>query len=456
MHARRHGTDCGIGHFHSVQRRLVIDVHQIAVVIGLDAFEQMSLIVLAAAHQRGDVIGQLQRREQVIGLADGGGQRLAVRPFQAVGFGVFRGGQRAAAVADLNAGGATQAELLGVVVDGLDAGQTAHLIEKVVARNGDGLTYVHAAVGISQPPDPALGLGIFVEGIHALVLNGGGGGDDAGFQRGHRRDHFKGGAGGIGAVNGPVEHGQAVVGQQGVVVPAEGGQVKAGVGGQCQHLAGAHLDHGGCAAPLVAVLVDHALDGGGESRLGGGLQIQIQRQGHGVAGLWLVNVHFAGGFALVVGGDQAGAVLSPQPLLKGLFRAALAHQRIHGIPLVPVIWPVLGVNAGDAAQNVGGGGGSVLPQGGLSRSHADKMPVGDLGDQLRGHILGKNIAAAAIELIAHAGDEPGLRVGIRFVNAEQRPQGGQHLMGRQLVVELGLFQKIGEIRILPGGKVQVG
>ena len=84
------------------------------------------------------------------------------------------------------------------------------------------------------------------------------------------------------------------------------------------------------------------------------------------------------------------------------------------------------------------------------------MPVGDLGDQLRGHILGKNIAAAAIELIAHAGDEPGLRVGIRFVNAEQRPQRGEHLMGRQLVAELGLFQKIGEIRILPGGKVQVG
>ena len=415
----------------------------------------MGLIVVAAAHQRSDVVGQLQGGEQVIGLADGGGQGLAVGPLQLMGLGVFRRGQRALAVADLDAGGAAQTELGGVIVDGLNAGQTAHLVKEVVARHGDGLADVHPPVGIAQRPHPAPGLGILVEGIHALVLNDGGGGDDAGFQRRHGGDHLESGAGGVGAVHGTVEHGQPLVGQQLVVVPAKGGGNERGIGGQRQHAAGAHLHHGGGAAPLVAVLVDHALDGGGQRVLRGGLQVQIQRQRHGTAGLGLLDVGLAGDLPLVVGGHQTGAVLTPQPVLKGLFHAAFAHQRVHGVALFPVFRPILGVDAGDAAQNVGGIGGVIGPDGILPRGHAGEIAVDDPGDQLRGHVQSEHIAAAARQLIADAGDQPGLGVGVFAVDVKQRPQVGQQLGGRGLALQLAAVQKLGEGLLVAGGQIQV-
>ena len=378
--------------------------------------------MLAAAHQRGDVVGQLQGGEQVIGLADGGGQGLAVRPLQIVGLGVLRRGQRTLAVADLDAGGAAQTELRGVIVNGLDAGQTAHLIKEVVAGHGNGVTDIDAAMGIAQRPHPAPGLGILVEGVHALVLNDGGGGDDAGLQRRHGGVHLEGGAGRVGAVDGAVEHGQPLVLQQLVVALGEGGQVKGGVGGQRQHLAGAHLHHSGSAAPLIAVLVDHALDGVGQRVLGGGLQVKIQRQRHGAAGLRLLYIELAGDLALFIGGYQPGAVVAVEPVLKGTLHAAFTHQSVHRVALCLIFRPILRVNAGDAAQNVGGVGGVVLPDGGLSRGDAGKIAVGDLGDQLRGHILGKDVAVPARQLIADACDQPGLHGGIAAVDVVHLPQ----------------------------------
>ena len=72
--------------------------------------------MLTVAYQRGDVVGQLQRRKQVIALADGGGQGLTVGPLQIVGLGVLRGGQSALGLgavgaADLDAGVLPQTEL---------------------------------------------------------------------------------------------------------------------------------------------------------------------------------------------------------------------------------------------------------------------------------------------------------------------------------------------------------
>ena len=86
--------------------------------------------MLTVAYQRGDVVGQLQRRKQVIALADGGGQGLTVGPLQIVGLGVLRGGQSALGLgavgaADLDAGVLPQTELGGIVVQRLNARQTA-------------------------------------------------------------------------------------------------------------------------------------------------------------------------------------------------------------------------------------------------------------------------------------------------------------------------------------------
>ena len=228
--------------------------------------------MLAAAHQRGDIVGQLQGGEQVVGLADGGGDGLAVRPLPVVAVRPLRRGQHTAGIADLNAGGRAKTELGGVAVQRADPGQASHLVEEVVAGDGDGLGHIDAPVGSAALLiDPAHGLGMRIIGIDAAVLNDGGGGDDAALQRRHGGTHLEGGAGGVHTLRGAVEHGQTIIRHKRLVVLVEGGQVIGGVAGQCQHLAAAHRYHGGSAAALVAVLVDHAGDGVGQRLLHIGL-----------------------------------------------------------------------------------------------------------------------------------------------------------------------------------------
>ena len=181
----------------------------------------------------------------------------------------------------------------------------------------------------------------------------------------------------------------------------------------------------------------------------------IQRQRHDIAGLRFLHIDLAGDLALVVGGDQPGAVLAPQPVLKGLLHAALAHQRVHGIALVPVFRPILRVNAGDAAQNVGGIGSVVIPDRGLPRGDTGKIAVGDLGDQLGGYVLGKHIALPAGQLIADTGNKPGLRAGIAVADAEQRPQVFQQRRRGGLDRQLVFRQKLGKGLVIPGGQVQI-
>ena len=208
MHAPGHSAQRSIGHFDCIYRLVVVHVQKPRVVVGLDVLQQMSLIVIAAAHQRGHVVGQLQRREQVVGLADGGGNGLAVGPLLIVAFRPLGGGQHAAGVADLNAGGLPQPELGGVAVQCPDTGEPSHLIEKVVAGVGDGLRHIDASVGgAGLTVDPAHGLRILVIGVDTAVLDDGGRRDDAALQCRHRRHHLECGAWGINALGGAVEHG---------------------------------------------------------------------------------------------------------------------------------------------------------------------------------------------------------------------------------------------------------
>ena len=57
------------------------------------------------------------------------------------------------------------------------------------------------------------------------------------------------------------------------------------------------------------------------------------------------------------------------------------------------------------------------------------MPVGDLTDDLRRHVLGEGVAAAAVQLVAHAGDVAGLGHGAAAVDVVQLTQGLQQLCG---------------------------
>ena len=288
-----------------------------------------------------------------------------------------------------------------------------------------------------------------VIGIDAAVLNDGGGGDDAALQRRHGGTHLEGGAGGVHALRGAVEHGQPLVRHQRLVVLVEGGQVIGGVAGQCQHLAAAHRYHGGSAAALVAVLVDHAGDGVGQRLLHIGLQVDVQRQRHRPAGLGLPGVQLAGELAVFVGGDEAFAVSAPQVRLKGLLHTGLTHQIVHGVALVRVTHiaglfiaaPLLLPDGADGAEDMGGQRGVIDAGGGGVDADALVPPVGDEAQHLRGHILGKGIAAAAVQLIPHARHQPGLRVRQTLVDVVQRPQLRQQLLPGSVLRQFIFLQK---------------
>ena len=283
--------------------------------------------------------------------------------------------------------------------------------------------------GAALPVDPAHGLWVAVIGVDTAILNDGGRRDDAALQRRHGGTHLEGGAGGVGALCGPVEHGQPLVGHQILVVLIERGQIVGGVAGQRQHLAAAHADHGGRAAAFVAVLVDHAGNRLGQRPLHIGLQVDVQRQRHGAAGLRLPCVQLAGELAVLVGGDEPPAVRAPQVLLEGLLHAVLAHKVVHGVPLVGVAHiaglfvaaPLLLPDGPDGAQNVGRQRGVVHPCGGGADADALVPPVSDEAQHLRGNVLGKRIAVAAVQLVPHADDQPRILLRQALVDMVQRP-----------------------------------
>ena len=101
-------------------------------------------------------------------------------------------------------------------------------------------------------------------------------------------------------------------------------------------------------------------------------------------------------------------------LLKGLLHAALAHQVVHGVVVVILIFvvPILGKDAAHPAQDMGGIGGVIHPLAGGTCGHACKVAIHHLADDLYGNILGKHIPAGHLRAVADPGDEAGLVVGI--------------------------------------------
>ena len=75
---------------------------------------------------------------------------------------------------------------------------------------------------------------------------------------------------------------------------------------RCQHLAAANTHHHRCAATDHAVLLRHGLDGLGQGFFRVLLQVDVQGQGHGTAGLRFLGIELAGDLALLIGGDDAG------------------------------------------------------------------------------------------------------------------------------------------------------
>ena len=196
------------------------------------SFQQVGGVPGAAVDQGGDIVGQLNGGDLSALLTDGHGQGVAVVPGAAHGLGILRAGQDARLLIQLYPSLLPQAEALGIVPQAVDAQLAAHLIEEVVAGVGDGLADGLISVGIAVlPVDPAHGAVLGVIGVPALVLDLGVGGDDALLQSGDAGDHLKGGAGGVQALEHPVEQGLQWVGGILGVVRVVLGQVEGRVGG---------------------------------------------------------------------------------------------------------------------------------------------------------------------------------------------------------------------------------
>ena len=221
----------------------------------------------------------------------------------------------------------------------------------------------------------------------------------------------------------------------------------------------------------------HGLDGLGQGFFCVLLQVDVQGQGHGTAGLRLLGIELAGDLALLIGGDDAGALGAVEIGFKGLFRALAAYQGVHGVTLhIPVagnaiLWiahPVLVVNRTQTAQNVGGIFGVVHPGRGGAGGHAPVLAVRRLADELHGHIVGKDILGIRQtldgQLVAYPGDGPGLVLGIAAVDIEQLPQLGHkpvRLQSRRHLGERGIgnvlvFQKQGKALAVGRFRIAVG
>ena len=434
----------------------------------------MGVVAGAAPDQGCHVVGQLEGREELAGLAEPRPRGLILAGL------VLR--QCAGALIDLNARALPQAEGPAVGVEPVQPQGVAHLSEEVVAGDSDGLTDVDAAVPApGAVVEPAVGVAVGVPGVGpgAGGVDDGGGGDDAALQGRHGGEGLEGGAGGVGAGDGPVHVGVAgILAEKGVVLGV-GALAVGGIGGKGQDLAVRHADHRRRRAPVdrllsvLQVLLVHGLDGPGQNLLHLGLEVDVQGQGHGAPGLGLDGVDFAGDLALLVGGDEAGAVPAPEVLLKGQLHPVLAHLIVQavvgeaggvlprlpgGVPLRVEAVPLLpGLELPHPAQDVGGVVGVVLAHGLAADDHALKGPVVEDGDELHGQVLREDVGhghrvgcqLAQAQLVEHAQHQPGLLAGEVGGHAEVGPHELQEVGG-------GEGRGAGELQLVQQGLAHEG
>ena len=343
---------------HAVQQLGLILIDHLREVAGLDVLEDVGGVPVAAVDQSGNVVGQLERGDLGIALADGGGEQVAAVPGGAQLLAGLGTGHPAAVPAQLKAGALPQAEHGGVLADEVDAQPVAHGVEVDVAGVLDGVGHVlHAvaaavlevvpaggvvvAVGVLLPlgvPEAA-GVQDFLRGGHQSLLEGR-----------HTHNHLEGGARGVQAVDGPV-----VEGLQGVVegliveggVAVNGGQVVGGVGGHGQYASG-HVGHHHGAA--LGVLRLQALNAVGQGPLGRLLEADVNGQAHiaprlrlqRLAGLAVGKPVLGDNLAVCIGVDGPLSRSALQVGLKGQLHAVLAHGVVHLVSVdVLIVLPVV-------------------------------------------------------------------------------------------------------------------
>ena len=256
-----------------------------------------------------------------------------------------------------------QAKEPGGLVDQVDAGEPADLIEIVVTGNSQSLADIQPAVGrMLGGPEHTAGPVAHVgkAGVDALVNDGKARLDDLIVQRRHRRDHFENGAGRIGGNEGTVKEGVVVLLQNVVVILKEGGKVIGGIAGAGQDLSGLDRhDHYGAALGIHAALA--AADAvfpqiqncSFQLILADPLQIQVDGKFHVVAGYRLGDIVLLNDGAIDGDGRRPQAVGTVELQLKGLLQAGPTHLGIHGVVILLVVFPLFCVHLSNVAENMG-------------------------------------------------------------------------------------------------------
>ena len=255
-------------------------------------------------------------------------------------------------------------------------------------------------------------------------------------QSGHGGDDFVGRAGGVGCAEGTVKEGLVGVGFNVCPVLIQSGKVVGGIAGTGQDLTGFHVhDHNGTAGGIVALLgfhvsfvdfrVAHFQDQLFQGILSGDLQVQIQGGFHVVACLGGGLTDDLAGFLIpdvgvvllqngAVTGDHVhtGSVNAVEVVFKGFLKAGLTDVCVHGVALVLVLGPVVGVHTAHITQHMGGVFGVIFPDGGGFHHQARGVQLQNGAEVFVGNVLDEGVGgqignAAKVKFVADAHNGPG-------------------------------------------------
>ena len=347
---------------------------QILIVPRDDAGQKRRFIPCALVGQGRGVAGQLQGGEFIQALADDGLQHVRAEPagvFARVLLVLFlRVRARADRLRQLDARRLAEAEGLGHDVERIFAGlfhiavvgQTADLIEVIVAGIGDGLHQVDLAVGagVGQRPDVALGLEGIIVGVQALVLDDIAGVEAAHIDGGDGRDHLIDRAGREGRER-TVEQRAHLVCVKGGVVLIEGRKVVGRVACHGENFTGlAHLHDDRAASGVLALLVPaDAVFAQVENDLfqrllGHSLQRNVDGQLDVVARHRLRHIIAVQNFAGRGNSRFLDAARAVQIRFKRLLHAGLSDECVHGIALLLVFGVFVRVHGCNIAEDMRG------------------------------------------------------------------------------------------------------
>ena len=417
--------------------------------------------------------GQLNGGKHTLGLANGEHQRIRIIPAGPAGivgverFLALRIGAVPLLLEELHPGFLSQAQILGHRVNGRHSCADARLIEEIVAGHRQGLFHIENAmclpvIGVDETLG---GIALFlIFGVDAFVLNGGRRGNLPLVDGGNGHSHFEHRTGRVGRLESPVVQRVQLRLPQLIEILGIGGQMEGGITGAGQHLAGLHIDshHRTPFGVLPLMLLSQALfpklqDDLLQGSLRCNLHVEVNGGFHIGAclglGLEILRHHIA----LGIHRGELHPIGTVEIFFEGSFKAALAHIGIHGVALILVGLPLLGIHQTQVSKDVGGIGSGIFPHRRGFHIEARGVQLQNGRQILRRHVLQEGIGrqvgeiAAQLQLIAQSHHQPHLPVRPIVGNSIGTAQLLHQLGRRNVGIPLPVIQKVLEIS-LPGGR----